>query len=204
MVDIIFNPATKKVSFNEEDLSSLDPCARGEASQAADLVNTLMSELVAVNGEVPPAPNVITKNVSVSAAKLVGNASKCLQNGKAEDAIKLLSTALEMVLRRPLWEATMLTLDEVCRCLSPRCDAYLTLKRWPEAYADISMLMLLKPDDPHNYFRKGVILFNSGKREEGKEFLRSAQTAAPHITLFKAVLEQSEKPESREIQITSK
>lgn len=192
MVEVAFDAATKKVSFTDESLEGLDPAEQEKAVEATRLVNELMTELVACDSDVPPPPNQLSPKVTSALIKLHASGVRALASKKPEEAVKLLSTALEMGLRRPRWESTMKTLDEVANCLVPRCDAYIMMKDWSKAYADVSMLSLIKAGDPGNHFRRGVILANSGRRDEGIEFLRLAVAADPQMPLFRAVLEKVE------------
>lgn len=188
MVAVEYNEVTKKVCFPPEALSSLSEQDQAHATSTAELVNRLMNDLVNHNGELPPPPGVLTKNISVGASKIANNGVKALLQQKPQEAVKLLSTALEMVLRRPLWEPTVQVLEEVASCLMPRCDAYVSLKQWADAYADASLLMLMKPQDPMNHYRKGMILISAGRRSEARDFLATAARMAPTNNVFQTAL----------------
>lgn len=183
MADLEYNESTKKVSFSENSLARLSEEDRRSAEETASLINVIMTNLVNHQGENPPL-EAFTPNISVSASKLAKSGIEALQKNKPQDAVKLLSTALEMVLRRPIWESTIRFLEEVSQCLMPRCDAYVALKQWADAYADASLLMLMKPQDHLNYYRKGMILVSAGRIEEAQNLLKTALSLSPNNPLY--------------------
>lgn len=195
MVAVEFNEATKKISLSQESLDGLLDEEQQNAQSTVDLVNRLMADLVAHNGEAPPPPNTRSQNISVAASKVATNGVAALKQGKPEEAVKLLSTALELVLRRPLWEPTMVLLEEVTLCLMPRCDAYVALKKWAEAYADASLLMIMRPNDPMNSYRKGMILLSAGRRSEARELLQAAARMAPGNAVIETGLKSIDESE---------
>lgn len=178
----------KGFAFSQKYLDSLSEEDREQANGTVALVNRLLEDLTNHNGEYPPPPTVITKNISIGASKIANNGVKALLQQKPHEAVKLLSTALEMVLRRPLWEQTIVVLEEIASCLMPRCDAYVSLKQWADAYADASLLMLIKPQDPMNHYRKGMILISAGRRSEARDFLSTAVRMAPSNNVFQTAL----------------
>lgn len=199
MVELAFDAATKKVSFTAASLDALDAGERAKAAESIDVVNELMAELVGCDGEVPPPPERLSTKVTTAAAKLHGSGMRALQAKKAEEAVKLLSTALEIVMRRPRWESTAVALEEVANCLVPRCDAYIMLEQWPRAYADVCMLGLVSPGRPGTLFRRGVILARSGKYAEGVELVRMASLADPKVAMYGAVLQQLEQDRAKQL-----
>lgn len=187
------DPTTKKVVL-DTTAPVPDESTAAQTEQAIALVNRLMSDLVVSGQDVPPPPKTgVSTNITVASNKLIANGIQMIQQNKPADAVKILSTALEMVLRRPLWEPTPLTIEEVIKVLAPRCDAFIAAQQWENAYADASMLQILQPADPANLYRKAVTLLSASKVKDARELLITALSIAPGNSLFRKTLESVEK-----------
>lgn len=186
------DPTTKKVALDAT--AFVDEESRVQAEQAVALVNRLMADLVVSGRDQPPPPKQnVSTNISVASNKLIANGILMIQQNKPAEATKVFSTALEMILRRPLWEPTPLTIEEVTKVLAPRCDAYIASQQWEDAYADASMLQILQPADAANFYRKAVTLLSASKVKEARELLVTALSIAPGNSIFRKALESIDK-----------
>lgn len=185
-----FNANTKKVSFEEDSLTGLSNDELTSASQTTDLINTIMDNLVHYNGENPPV-NTFNDTVSQSASKLARSGSELLKSQKPAEAVKLFDTAIEMILRRPIWESTVKFIAELSICLGARCDAYIQLQQFDDAYADASLLTLMNSTDSMNYFRKAITLLAAAQYDEGENLLRTALSLSPNNPLYLQTLKNA-------------
>jgi len=184
-----YSPTTKRVEFSEDSLVSLNETDRRQAEQSIELINKLMSDLVSHNEDFPSPAAATSKVVSQSASNLVNNGVKSLSQKKYAEAHKVLRTALETVLRRPLWESVVTFFEEVAKCLAPLCDCDIALGNYADAYAELSLLLLLKPTNPQNHYRKGLVLHTARRYADAKEYFRTAYTINPANAVYKKALE---------------
>lgn len=193
MITVSMNAATKKLSLDADSVAGLNAEECEQAQEAVELVNRLMSDLVANNGDIPPPPNQISSSINAAIAKHAQAGTIALKQGKIENAIEGFSAGIEAALQRPLWEAAMMTFDQVASLLAPRCDAYIAAERLADAYADASMLLMLKPLDATNHFRKGTILHAAGRSDLARHYLETARNMVPTEKLFREALESLDK-----------
>lgn len=185
-----FNENTKKISFEEDSLSGLTNDELTSAHQTTDLINTIMDNLVHYQGETPPV-NTFNETVSQSASKLVRSGGELLRKNKPAEAVKLIDTAIEMILRRPIWETTVKFITELSLCLGARCDAYIQLQQFDDAYADASLLTLMNATDSMNYFRKAITLIAAAQFDEAENLLRTALSLSPNNPLYLQTLKNA-------------
>ncbi|CAN6671850.1 translocation protein Sec72p [Trichomonascus vanleenenianus] len=187
---VSIDPSTKALKVDESYYNELTEEQSQELHTAVDKLYSLSRSMLNLNNELPPAPNHISQPLSVQVAKLRDSGASALKKGKPDEAIKLLTMAIEMALKRPPWESTAFTINEVCSCIDPRADAYMAVNQWPEAYSDTAMLSLLKPTDPKNYYRKGRCLQAIQKYAEAKSVFSSGLLLAPDNAELKAALDE--------------
>lgn len=169
-----FDPATKVISVDQDSVAYWSEQDVKDYSHEVNTLNALAKQLVATNADVPPPPNQITENLSKQVTKLRDTALKEAKQGKDAEAIKLLTMALDMALRRPVWEAVQYQTTQIVVLLSDRCNVFIKLNKWADAYADAHILTTLQPAEWSNYFRKARCLRRIEKYGEAKALLATA------------------------------
>ncbi|KAI0462962.1 hypothetical protein LJB42_003766 [Komagataella kurtzmanii] len=133
-------------------------------------LNTLSGEILVNKADVPspPSKESFDKKLSHMAQKLHESAVSNIKTGKYPEAIKLLTTGLEMVNRRPKYESFQMTLSEMTIFIVTRADAYMMNGDFEGAFNDADLLVTLLPSIPDNYIRRGVALFKMGRYVDAK------------------------------------
>lgn len=193
-MSIEYNADTKNIVFASDYMAALDESDRTRAEETSDLVNRLLKDLTAVQGEFPPPPNQASA-VSNTSSGLIAAGVKLLAKKNFEGAQKNLTTALTAVLRRPLWESTQKFFEDVAQCLAPLCDANIGLKNYAEAYSEVSLLLLLRPLDPANHFRKGLLLESAWHEDDAKQCYLTAASLSPQNETYLTALKRVKGPD---------
>lgn len=192
---VAVDPASKKASYEEGFLDSLSSAEAQEYQAAIDDLNNLNRKLVELPGDVPPPPQSVTaatlKTQNAPIFKLRDAGIQCLKQGKS-DAVKLLTQAVELSLKKAPWESAGANIEELASILAPRTDAYISQNLWPEAFADASLLVLLKGNDFKNHIRKAKCLMRVERNDEAKAELGVALALAPGDSTAKNLLKELE------------
>lgn len=185
MLAVVMDPKTKVLSIDKSTSEDLTATEVSEAEHLVSLINLLVKDFVPLNKPFPPPGNQVTQKHTQAAQQLAKNGVQAIQQKKTQEAIKILKTALEIVLRRPYWESVALTLEEVVSCLSPLCDAYSQGNMWPEAYGLATMLTLLKPQDASHLYRRAYTLMAVERYEDAREVVETGLSMNANEPLFK-------------------
>uniref|UniRef100_A0A060T5R7 ARAD1B06072p n=1 Tax=Blastobotrys adeninivorans TaxID=409370 RepID=A0A060T5R7_BLAAD len=185
---IIVDPSSKRVSVDDSFYEGLPEEEAKDLSLKLEQLNTLHRALVGVNGDVPPPSDQISGPLTTQVNKLRESGIQSLRQNKNAEAVKHLSLAIEMSLRRNPWEATKFLIDELAKSMGPRADAYIAQNMWPEAYNDAAMLTLLAPLDAKNHYRKGRCLQSVQKYSEAKASYAAGLSLSPMDSELKQAL----------------
>lgn len=185
---ITVDPNTKKVSVDESFFEELDESQAKQLGLQLEQLNSLNRHMVGLNGDVPPTPDQLTQQVTTQVNKLRESGFQAQKQGKMKEAVKHFTLAIDMVLKRPPWEATNHTIEELCNCLGPRADSYISQNLWPDAYNDAALLVLLRPMDAKNHYRKGRCLESIRKYTEAKAAYVAGLSIKPEDTDLKSSL----------------
>lgn len=184
------DPASKKVSVDESYFEDLSEKQAKELHTQIEQLNSLNRYMVGLNCDVPPTPEHITQQVTTQVNKLKEAGTLAVKQDKLKEAVKHFTLAIDMALKRPPWEATQYTIEELCKCLGPRADAYMSQNLWPDAYCDSALLVLLKPMDAKNHYRKGRCLESVRKYNEAKAAYTAGLSINPDDSDLKASLKE--------------
>ena len=158
-------------------------------------LNSLSLQLAAMlpeNELVPPQINPQTvmqnpRSFAVAKAKDEGNVCQLLTRlstvsshamfqklygaGKYAQAIQMYTTAAELTMTRPPWEASNLVKDELAMVLSNRSAAHAITNDWIAALADADAVVQIKRPWSKGHFRKAKALQGLRKYDEAKDAL---------------------------------
>lgn len=143
---ISYDESARKVSIAKD--ASLTPEYKKELQIELDKLNSFAKEMVACPGSIPPPPNEANRNLAIQVAKLRDSGAMQFKAGKPQEALTQINMALDMALKRPLYEATGAAIADVSEVLAYRCDINMVLGNWAAAYADAELLCLIKPQIP--------------------------------------------------------
>lgn len=192
---VFVDPASKKVSYEEGFLDSLSSADAQEYQAAVDDLNNLNRKLVELPGDVPPPPQSVTaaslKTQNAPIYKLRDAGIQSLKHGK-NDSVKLLTQALDLSLKKAPWDSAGVNIEELASILGPRADAYISQNLWPEAFADASLMVLLKGNESKNHIRKARCLMRVERNSEAKSELNIALALTPGESTAKNLLKELE------------
>lgn len=184
ILPIKYDPTSKKVFLQETVPLSTDIDLQTEISQ----VNTLYSDFIKVNAEIPPPPSKesFSMNLSAMIKKMHLSATEMMRKGQFKEASKQFDIALGLASARSKLEPFQPTLQEVMICLMGRCDAYNNCHMYVEALQDAEVLILLGSTIPDNHLRRGIANMNIGELLVAKsDFERGLAFNAKHPILLK-------------------
>ena len=170
-----FDPVTKNLSVNLESVADWPEQDKTDYSHEVETLNLLAKQLVGTNSDVPPPSNQLNGNLTKQVEKMRDTGIKEMKLGKHTEAIKLLSMALEMALKRSLWESVQYQITQIVTILDARCDVYIKLNKWADAYADAHILTTIQPTEWNNFYRKARCLRRIARYSEAKSNLATAQ-----------------------------
>ncbi|KAK9456788.1 hypothetical protein V1511DRAFT_225889 [Dipodascopsis uninucleata] len=162
ILPIIFDEVTKRVSLPDEELTP----KKAEEIQA---LNLMYRDLISLNADVPPPPNQINGRLNDQVKKLKDTGNVSFKKGQYSDAIRMYTLAIEMGLKRPLWEASGYVREELSVLYSNRAQAYMSQSAWAEALMDAEASVFLKKNVPKAHYRKGKCLQYMGRLREAKD-----------------------------------
>lgn len=187
---ITYDESAKKVTI--EKGAELTPEYKKELQIELDKLNSFAKEMVACPGAIPPPPNEANRNLSIQVAKLRDSGAMQFKAGRPADALAQINMALDMALKRPLYEATGAAIADVSEVLAYRCDIYMVIGQWANAFADAELLCLIKPQVPQNYLRKGKCLQTATKYLDAKQAYQSGLMYAAEDPILKGALAEVE------------
>lgn len=187
-LQISYNPETKSITVDESIYSELDQEQTDDLNAQVNQLNSLNNFMNNLNAPVPPPSNNITQQVTTQVDKMRQTGINAHNNKKPSEAVKYLTLAIEMALKRPTWEATQYMIEEISKSLGPRADAYMAQNLWPDAYTDSALLCLLKPMDAKNHYRKGRCLQVVGKYHEARAAYATGLATNPNDSDLKAAM----------------
>ncbi|CAG80610.1 hypothetical protein B0I72DRAFT_135862 [Yarrowia lipolytica] len=187
---ISYDESARKVSIAKD--ASLTPEYKKELQIELDKLNSFAKEMVACPGSIPPPPNEANRNLAIQVAKLRDSGAMQFKAGKPQEALTQINMALDMALKRPLYEATGAAIADVSEVLAYRCDINMVLGNWAAAYADAELLCLIKPQIPQNYLRKGKCLQTATKYLEAKQAYQSGLMYAAEDKILLGALSEVE------------
>lgn len=177
-----YDSTTKKLSLAENVSKSDWKDLELEIKQ----LNTLASELISSNSDVPPPPvkELYNRQLSALSKKLFDSGSKSFKEKKFADAVKQFSLCIEMNHRRPKFESFQLTLQELIMPLMARCDSYLLSEDFINAFGDADLLCSIAANIPDNHLRRGIANFKLDNLLDAKnDFERGLLFAPDHPKL---------------------
>jgi translocation protein SEC72 len=125
---IQIDSASKQVSTNSTDKAVQDAIA---------MVNTLHTSFKSLEtANVPPPPLPVNPKRSAQINKLRESAGQSAKKGHYQDAIRMLTVAIEMAATRPAWEPSGLVREELSLCYLARAAANTESNNWVEGWKD--------------------------------------------------------------------
>lgn len=174
MSTLTFDPVTKNFTVTPGSTDAWDDNESAEYAREVDQLNLLAKQLVATTADVPPPGNQISGNLTKQVDKLRETAARESKQGKHAEALKLLTMALDMALRRALWESVQYQISQIVIILSDRCDAFIKLNKWADAYGDAHILTTIQPNEWSNFYRKARCLRRIEQYGEARANLNTA------------------------------
>ncbi|KAF5093504.1 hypothetical protein D0Z03_002385 [Geotrichum reessii] len=171
---LVFDPVTKNFSVNEAAIADWSKKDQDEYAFEVETLQLLSKQLVGSTTDVPPPSNQINTNLSKQVEKMRETGLRESKADKNPEAIRLLSMALEMALKRSLWESSQFQMTQVAMILDSRCDVYIKLNKWAEAFADVQLLATLQPNEWSNFYRKARCLRRIERYAEARANLNTA------------------------------
>lgn len=176
---IIYNPATKLVSVDEDRIKNWSATQQNEFRREVNQLNSLAKSLQALPiAEVPPPADRTSTDLTNRIEKLKATCLKELKAGKLKEAVKSITEALNLAMSRNAWESSQLQVQQVLSLLSIRCDINIQRKAMADAMGDASVLLIMVPQDWRNHMRKGKCLKVIEKYREAKECFLAAKEIA--------------------------
>jgi len=190
-------PADSKSSTQ---VARADPDSKVDFS-VLNLLGHQLATMLPASEPVPPPINPATvmqnpRSQAVVKAKDEGN--KLYGAGKYAQAIQMYTTAAEITMSRPPWEASNLIKDELAMVLSNRSAAHAITNDWISALIDADAVVQIKRPWSKGHFRKAKALQGLGKYDEAKVALSlglSFEPANVEMRAFLAELEEQIKQE---------
>ncbi|KAF8523001.1 hypothetical protein JB92DRAFT_2653329, partial [Gautieria morchelliformis] len=117
----------------------------------------------------PINPQTVMQNPrSLAVVKAKDEGNKLYGAGKYAQAIQMYTTAAEITMSRPPWEAANLIKDELAMVLSNRSAAHAITNDWVSALVDADAVVQIKRPWSKGHFRKAKALQGLGKYEDAK------------------------------------
>ncbi|OLL25780.1 Translocation protein sec72 [Neolecta irregularis DAH-3] len=130
------------------------------------------------------------KNRSEQVTKLKDTGNVAFRKNNFQEALKYYTLAIEMSANRPPWENSVQTRDELAIVLCNRSACYMSLQKWPEAYADAEGVIEFKRPWSKGHLRRGKALQMLGKLKEAKEAIQLGLEFEPNDEDLKSALIQ--------------
>lgn len=127
----------------------------------------------------PPDMKLPPTRIGVQVKKMKESGNEAFSRKKYPDAKRLYSLAIEMALKRPIFEVPTLLRDELVPLLCNRSICCLHIEEYPEALADACTAIQLKPDFSKAYFRKGQALSKMERYDEAADAFREGLSLDP-------------------------
>ncbi|CAO1633103.1 unnamed protein product [Parajaminaea phylloscopi] len=155
-VDFEFDAETGMLSSPTHDLQLLNALSRSIASLPPQI-------------GVPPPPNVVPPQRSMAVNQAREQGKEAFKRKEYAEAIKLFTLAIDVAASRPLWEAAVISRDELAVCLANRSAAFAAVEDWVDSYVDADAVVQLKKPWLKGHYRKGLALHKMGRHDEARE-----------------------------------
>lgn len=176
---IQIDAASKHVSTNSTDKAVQDAIA---------MVNSLHTSFKGLEtaNNIPPPPTPVNPKRSAQINKLRESAGQSAKKGQFQDAIRLLTVAIEMAATRPGWEPSGLVREELGLCYLARAAANAESNNWVDGWKDAECSTECRkgpqtgpqgqriPGNPRAFILGGRCLVEMGRSEEAVKWLERA------------------------------
>ncbi len=173
------DPSTKQVSVTSSD------SAVQEAVATVNALHNSFKSLETANN-VPPPPVPVNPKRTAQINKLRESAQQSAKKGQFQDAIRLLTVAIDMATARPGWEPSGLAREELALCYLARAAANAEANNWVEGWKDAESSTECKrgpqttpqgqriPGNPRAFILGGRCLLEMGRSEEALKWAERA------------------------------
>ena len=173
------DPASKKISVTSSDQAVQDAIAT---------VNSLHNQFknLETANSVPPPPVPVNPKRSAQINKLRESAGQSAKKGQFQDAVRLLTVAIDMASTRPGWEPSGLVREELGLCYLARAAANAETNNYVEGWKDAECSTECKrgpqtnpqgqrtPGNPRAFIIGGRCLMEMGRFSEAVKWLERA------------------------------
>ncbi|KAL6704639.1 hypothetical protein ACN47E_008036 [Coniothyrium glycines] len=169
LLPLEMDPTTKAISANNSLSNAL--------STELAALNSLHRELLNVETPTgtPPPPVPVNPKRSAQIGKLRESGNAEFRKGNHNQASKVYGLAIEMALKRPLWEPSGLVREEVSSLLSNRAQANMAQQNWAEGAIDAEASVEMKRvGNAKGWWRRGKCLLEMGRLDEAEEWVKQA------------------------------
>lgn len=169
LLPLEMDPTTKAISATNSSSNAL-------ATELAAL-NSLHRELLSVETPTgtPPPPVPVNPKRSAQIGKLRESGNAEFRKGNHIQAGKVYALAIDMALKRPLWEPSGLVREEVSGLLSNRAQANMAQQNWSEGAIDAEASVEMKRvGNAKGWWRRGKCLMEMGRLDEAEAWVRQA------------------------------
>ena len=173
------DPASKQVSVASPDKSVQ------EAIVAVNALHASFKNLENANN-IPPPPVPVNPKRSAQINKLRESAGQSAKKGQYQDAIRILTVAIDMAATRPGWEPIGLVREELGLCYLARAAANTEANNWVEGWKDAESSTECKrgpqttpqaqriPGNPKAFILGGRCLLEMSRFDEAVKWLERA------------------------------
>jgi translocation protein SEC72 len=177
-IAIEYDPASKLVAGTSKpvpaalatELAALNALHKALAAgpTASDGAGTIMHV-------VPPPPAASNPKRSAQVAKLRDSGNASLRAGKAADAVRLYTLAVDMAAGRPGWEPVDTARDEIATLYANRAQAHMAAREWALGAVDAECSVeLRRQGNTKAWWRRGKCLLEMGRLEEAERWVGEA------------------------------
>lgn len=123
------DPASKQISITSSDKS---------LQEAIATINNLHQSFKSLDtpNHAPPPPIPVKPQRSAQIQKLRDSAAISARKGQLDDAIRMLSLAIDMASSRPAWEPVGLVREELAICYMARANVHVLGQNWVSGWKD--------------------------------------------------------------------
>ncbi|KEQ76251.1 tetratricopeptide repeat domain-containing protein, partial [Aureobasidium namibiae CBS 147.97] len=166
---LAIDPNTKGVSSN-----SSSGALRAELDALNALHRSFLADLEGPLG-IPPPPVPVNPKRSAQITKLKESGNASFKKGAYPDAVRMYGLAIDMAIKRPVWEPAGLVREELSQLYNNRAQAYMVQQMWPEAALDaFCSTELKKVANTKGWWRRTVALKEQGRLDEALDVVKEA------------------------------
>jgi len=165
-----------------------------------DFVNlNKLSKLLAANPSIlcPPPSNVVSQKLTQAVTSIKEEGNTAFKSGHTAQAIAKYSTAVQMALQRPPWEAHQFMREELSTVISNRSAAYFDKHDNVHALADAETVISIRRNWGKGHFRKAKALLGLGRLREAAESVRRGLDYDPDSSELLSFLGDIERVEKK-------